>query len=580
MTATRNSADSDDDDDDFPDIDELLSGIMQKNNSASANPNGDGDGDDSFLDIDELLSGIKEKSISASADTNSGGMAKKVDGGTRGGRSTDSSCSTAGSTQGEHPASLNLAGLLTHMTPDPIILSDDESVGAESETDYSDLGVGLTAKSDSGPPHATDSGLVDGDGFGSGTRTALTPDHLVADHQDGDDTHNNGVVDNTQLWLPADRPRPASPGRGYVTRQPSKLQVNTDIPQGSPSSVDLDGTNELEGKDSDVPAEGDGEDSDDTRFTKGRRLSAVPDNHPAFDDSISQLQDGQPDYPQSPQPGPAAAFPRQPDLKNDHLRKHRRRRGATRNIRRKRPRTTAHIRLASTGGTASAALESSYLDEAQPCTQITAPDQEMVDGGSADDSDDEDYDDKSAAAGSERGRRPRSRKRVRRTEDTEDNDVEPPPTRSLGVSSQTAAATLSGSIQESDEIPIHGYFTLKTIGSKVVYSLTFSQELLPEPSGTWQRRDIARSVSSSSDRRDSERSPMQERAMNRPVKNSRFSSEDDALLLQLKGEGLSWDEILVRFPERSKGTLQVHYSTKLKRRSETSKTMRKRRRNE
>lgn len=78
----------------------------------------------------------------------------------------------------------------------------------------------------------------------------------------------------------------------------------------------------------------------------------------------------------------------------------------------------------------------------------------------------------------------------------------------------------------------------------------------------------------------SERSPMQEQAMNRPVKNPRFSSEDDSLLLQLKGEGLSWDEISDRFPERSKGTLQVHYSTKLKRRSETSKTMRKRRRNE
>ncbi|PVH69524.1 hypothetical protein DL98DRAFT_438906 [Cadophora sp. DSE1049] len=59
--------------------------------------------------------------------------------------------------------------------------------------------------------------------------------------------------------------------------------------------------------------------------------------------------------------------------------------------------------------------------------------------------------------------------------------------------------------------------------------------------------------------------------MSRPVRNSRFSSQDDELLLQLKGEGLSWDEISDRFPERSKGTLQVHYSTKLKPRSETSK---------
>jgi hypothetical protein len=44
-------------------------------------------------------------------------------------------------------------GLLTHPIPDPIMLSDDESVGAESETDYSDLDVDLRAKSDSGPRH-------------------------------------------------------------------------------------------------------------------------------------------------------------------------------------------------------------------------------------------------------------------------------------------------------------------------------------------------------------------------------------------------------------------------------------------
>ena len=81
------------------------------------------------------------------------------------------------------------------------------------------------------------------------------------------------------------------------------------------------------------------------------------------------------------------------------------------------------------------------------------------------------------------------------------------------------------------------------VESKVVYCLTFSQELLPEPSGTSQRQGIARSVPSSSDRRDLERLPVQERAMSRPLRNSRFSFEADELLLQLKGEGLSWDEI-------------------------------------
>jgi hypothetical protein len=91
----------------LPDIDELLSGIWQKNNSASANLSGDDD--DGFVDIDDFLSGIQQKSMPASANLNSNGMAQKVDDGTRGGSSADFSCSTVGSSQGKHPASPNLA---------------------------------------------------------------------------------------------------------------------------------------------------------------------------------------------------------------------------------------------------------------------------------------------------------------------------------------------------------------------------------------------------------------------------------------------------------------------------------------
>ena len=107
MTATRNTPNSDDDDD-LPDIDELLSRIKQKDIWASVNPNRDDD--DGFLDIDEFLSGIQQKSTSASAKPDSSGMAEKVDNGARGDSPVDSSCSTVGSTQGEHNAFLNLAG--------------------------------------------------------------------------------------------------------------------------------------------------------------------------------------------------------------------------------------------------------------------------------------------------------------------------------------------------------------------------------------------------------------------------------------------------------------------------------------
>jgi len=338
-------------------------------------------------------------------------MAEKVDGGTRGGSPADSSPSTIGSSQGKHLLSLNLAqNFFTHMTLDPIILSDDESVGAESKTEYSDLDVDLAAKSDLNPLHVAASELADGSGFA--LRTALAPDRLVADYQDGDDTHNNSVVDNTQLWLSISPLRAASPRHGFVTHQPSKLQVNTDIPQRSTSFVDLDSNTELEGEGSSVPAEGHEHDNN-TRSTKRRRLSAVSDTNPPFNGNVSGLQDNQSDYPQSPQPGLAAASLHPSDLENDHLPKQRRQRGATRNVHRKHPRTTASTRLASTGGTPSAALEFSDLDEAQPGTQITTPGQEMVDDGNTNDSDNEDYDNESAAAGSKRGRRPRSQKRIR-----------------------------------------------------------------------------------------------------------------------------------------------------------------------
>jgi hypothetical protein len=253
------------------------------------------------------------------------------------------------------------------------MLSDDESADAESETDCSDLDVDVRAKSDSDPPHVADSELADGDGFGSGA--ALISDCIVTDHQDDDNDHN-GVSDKTQLRLSADRPRSASPDPGSDTHQASKLRVNTDD--------NPDVAKELEGEGFDIFAEGD---DVDPRSTEGRTLSAVSDKNLASGSNSSRLQDGQPDDTQSHQLDLAAVSPHQSDL-NGHLPK-RFRRGTTRNDRRKRPRTIAPVRLATTVSTASAAPESADLEEPLSRVQITAPDEEwelrdtdqkMVDG--------------------------------------------------------------------------------------------------------------------------------------------------------------------------------------------------------
>ncbi|KAG9228304.1 hypothetical protein BJ875DRAFT_446996 [Amylocarpus encephaloides] len=61
------------------------------------------------------------------------------------------------------------------------------------------------------------------------------------------------------------------------------------------------------------------------------------------------------------------------------------------------------------------------------------------------------------------------------------------------------------------------------------------RNVFPESSEISQRQP--RSVSSSSDRRDSDQFSVQERDIGGRVKKRRFSPEEDALLLQLQGEG-------------------------------------------
>jgi hypothetical protein len=69
-----------------------------------------------------------------------------------------------------------------------------------------------------------------------------------------------------------------------------------------------------------------------------------------------------------------------------------------------------------------------------------------------------------------------------------------------------------------------------------------------------------------------ERSCPQDGAVSGVGRRSTFLPKDEALLVELKEDKrLSWEEIADHFPGKKKGTLQVRYCTKLKRRSETPK---------
>ncbi len=81
LRATQNSLDSNNNIN-FLDIDKLLLGIKQKNNSASidlnSNSNNDND-NDNFPDIDRFLLGIKQKGVPASVNPSYSSTAEKVD---------------------------------------------------------------------------------------------------------------------------------------------------------------------------------------------------------------------------------------------------------------------------------------------------------------------------------------------------------------------------------------------------------------------------------------------------------------------------------------------------------------------
>jgi hypothetical protein len=140
---------------------------MQKSGSTSAGSNSEDD--DSFVDIDEILSNIGRDSISATVELNSSGMAEKVESGIGDGSPADSPYLSEGSTQGGYTSSQNWSRLFTDTILDPITLSDAESVGAESDADYSNPYVSHKTKSGSDFSHVADNEAADGDDLGSGT---------------------------------------------------------------------------------------------------------------------------------------------------------------------------------------------------------------------------------------------------------------------------------------------------------------------------------------------------------------------------------------------------------------------------
>ena len=143
------------------------------------------------------------------------------------------------------------------------------------------------------------------------------------------------------------------------------------------------------------------------------------------------------------------------------------------------------------------------------------------------------------------------------------------------------------------EYPLQGFLKCVRIGRETTYNLEFRLLDLPDSFRPSIGLHISNSTSSGESvggsahsrvcashakrsrpalQKQRKRPPLQERIVSRPGRHSTYSEDDDELLIQLKEDNkLPWDKIAEYFPERTKGSLQVHYTIKLKNRSQTSK---------
>lgn len=139
---------------------------------------------------------------------------------------------------------------------------------------------------------------------------------------------------------------------------------------------------------------------------------------------------------------------------------------------------------------------------------------------------------------------------------------------SSNIEAATSVVTPDMDIDYLDVI-IRGSLGIRMIGLETFYTLNFQQDhicqlsppLSPSHSDTAPREPPG----------DVNQAEHVEPLPQPQDKGSRFTSEEDSLLVDLKEScGLSWSDIKCSFPNRSKETLQDSYCTKLKNRVSVS----------
>ncbi|KAJ6045597.1 uncharacterized protein N7446_012461 [Penicillium canescens] len=183
----------------------------------------------------------------------------------------------------------------------------------------------------------------------------------------------------------------------------------------------------------------------------------------------------------------------------------------------------------------------------------------------SDDPDDSDYTDGNDSGIGDIAVLPRLTKRPRRSAVT---NIQPAQTRRESpyrvLSSPAPEVEIANpgpgtSLQDIQTIPIRGFLTRQTFLSRVIYSCTFEEDRqLSCP----HEPTKAPAYEESLDRAGHTPQPSNKKPS---AYATRFLPAEDELLIELKEKrSLPWDRIMKHFPGRTRGALQVRYSTKLK----------------
>ena len=140
------------------------------------------------------------------------------------------------------------------------------------------------------------------------------------------------------------------------------------------------------------------------------------------------------------------------------------------------------------------------------------------------------------------------------------------------TSQSPPAPVKSAPIAEYQEWHFQGFLKRTRIRNETTYNLEFQLSHVPkhlhlpvlsEALGMHSNKDTPADAVTSHDT--GAHSKMHPAAVRPQIKRVRWAPEEDATILRMRGEdGCSWEEIHAALPHRTQGTIQVRYSTKLK----------------